>query len=60
MPGNGRKYDKGEVNYREASACGNCSHFRFHFPVTVHGSCEIVKGQIQPEMLCDLYEPDEE
>lgn len=41
---------KEEVNYRQYEKCLTCMHF--YGP----NSCELVKGSISPEAVCDLWE----
>lgn len=49
--------NKSEVNYRLGdgeSSCGSCSHY-----IPPEG-CQIVKGKIESNGLCDLFEPDKD
>lgn len=45
-------HTKAEVNYRACDngeeCCGNCVHYGKH-------NCEIVSGNIQPQMVCDEF-----
>jgi len=45
----GRK-NKEQVNYRRNEKCLVCDHF------WASGVCDLVAGQISPEMVCDLFE----
>ena len=53
------KYGKAEVSYRTAGSsntrCENCAHFRWTKGSQGRGSCRIVAGSIQPEMVCDKF-----
>ncbi len=39
---------------RGRETCGNCRHF-----ISQKDSCDIVKGEIRPEFVCNLWGPDE-
>ena len=53
------KYGKAEVNYRPAGSsntrCETCAHFRWAKGSQGRGSCRIVAGSIQPDMVSDKY-----
>ncbi len=53
--GSTAKRSQSEVAYGPAyevgQDCGHCAHF------DGQGGCELVEGQIRPEMVCDLWEP---
>jgi hypothetical protein len=42
--------NKEVVNYRRSEKCLHCDHF------WASGVCELVDGQISPDMVCDLWE----
>lgn len=49
------KVTKDSVNYRPAAGgkfCGNCDMYHTDF---LAGKCDLVKGMIQPWMLCDKW-----
>ena len=52
------KSTKKEANYRPESAedeeCSGCVHY---FASNGIGSCELVAGTIDPEYVCDWFEP---
>jgi hypothetical protein len=53
MPAERRKVSKESVNYRESATdkrCGNCAMFN-----TGAGTCDLVKGDIQPNDVCDRW-----
>lgn len=51
---------KGDVAYRPAedarATCGGCKHYASD-PGALAGTCELVAGRIEPQMVCDLFEP---
>lgn len=47
----GSGQDKGTVNYRHYEKCGTCMHF-----YQSSGTCDLVKGNISPDMVCNLWE----
>jgi hypothetical protein len=55
------KYGKAEVNYRPAGSsntrCENCAHFAWSKGSQGKGTCQVVAGVIQPDMVSDRYEP---
>lgn len=51
---------KAQVNYREgtkAKHCGNCTMIRLNPPDFGSHSCTLVKGLIEPDMVCDEWYP---
>jgi len=53
-----KKKEKSEVNYEDKSLsrhhkCSNCKHFK---PKDRHNACSRVRGEIDPDGLCDLWE----
>jgi len=44
------RLSKEEANYRHNERCSTCDHF------ISSGHCEVVAGNISPEMVCDKYE----
>lgn len=42
--------NKDEVNYRQHEKCNTCNYF--YYP----NMCEIVKGNISPDAVCDKWE----
>jgi len=46
----GSGLNKEDVNYRQFERCKSCNYF--YYP----GSCEIVKGNISPDAVCDKWE----
>lgn len=51
---------KGDVAYRPAedarANCGVCKHYLAD-PGALAGTCELVAGRIEPQMVSDLFEP---
>lgn len=50
------KRDKSSVNYRQGTAEKNCHNCRYSYGPTTERRCRRVKGIIQPDDLCDLWE----
>lgn len=63
MPNFTKKLDKSEVNYRNGDHCGMCEHFapdddgtdEVEGAEAEEGWCQIVKGRIGEDMLCDRF-----
>jgi hypothetical protein len=50
------KKEKSQVNYRRGTRSESCKSCRY-FEVKGPERCLKVLGRIEPQMLCDLYEP---
>lgn len=64
MPPMTKKYDKSEVNYRNGDHCGMCKYFSEDDDGTdevdegeEEGWCQLVKGPIGEDKLCDEFKP---
>ena len=58
-------YPKRDVDYRqgtEPEVCRNCVHFNKSegFKLFSAGSCDLVKGRIKEDYLCNLWSPNDE
>jgi hypothetical protein len=54
-PPHGAKLSKSEANYRRGECCSECSMYE---PGATHesiGTCQIVRGVIAGDMLCDYF-----
>ena len=50
------KKDKTSVNYRDATGSENCHNCRYSYGPTGDRRCRRVKGKIEPDDVCDLWE----
>lgn len=53
------KATKAEAHYRDGSGRDRCARCTMYHPFsTPHGGyCDSVEGQIEPDALCDYFEP---